>query len=47
MRDVKECCGTCRYCKIYQGEWMCYNAQSEFYCCYCDFEDSCEDWEGR
>lgn len=47
MREVQKVCGTCRWSKPYKLDWMCYNQESDYYCCFCGYDDSCEDWEGH
>lgn len=47
--DDKKCCGTCRYHRKHDGEWVCFNEEAEAYAIetnYADCEDCCE-WEGR
>lgn len=42
-------CGTCRYHhheNICDG-WVCVNDASEYVADYTEYEDSCEEWEGR
>lgn len=42
-------CGTCRYHyheNICDG-WVCVNDASEYVTDYTEYEDSCEEWEGR
>lgn len=46
--DNRCCCGTCRWHRRdYAGDWVCCNDQSENLSDWTDYEDSCEEWEGR
>ena len=50
MFDEKECCGNCRYHradKSVYGAWHCTNDQSEYYSDWTEYEDCCDEWEGR
>lgn len=47
MEDREHICGTCKHCRGYKLDWMCYNKDSEYYCCFCDYDDGCDDWEDR
>ena len=44
---MEKVCGMCRWSKPYKLDWMCYNQDSDYYCCFCGYDDSCEDWEGE
>lgn len=40
-------CGSCRFCKLVQGEWTCINEDSENYGLELDFLDGCLDGERK
>lgn len=47
--DLIECCGTCKWHKhesIDDG-WVCCNGDSEYVADYTEYEDCCDEWEGR
>ncbi|MBO5610591.1 MAG: hypothetical protein J5929_09535 [Eubacterium sp.] len=53
MSDRK-CCGNCRYHRPEKHEedrrkteWSCDNAESDNWGCFTEYNDKCEDWEGR
>lgn len=47
--DKEKCCGTCKW---HQHEsvddgWVCVNSDSEYCTDWTDYEDGCDEWEGR
>ena len=48
-REQNEVCGTCKYhCHAnLDNDWVCENEDSEYYADWTEYNDSCEDWEGR
>lgn len=47
---MKQCCGTCK-CHVPgeipgEGEWICNNAESEYYALETEYGDTCDDWWG-
>ena len=43
-----KCCGTCKYYHEYiGGAWLCVNDQSEYCVEWTEYDDSCDEWEGR
>lgn len=49
IRDDEEICGKCKYHRydIAFEEWYCANKQSENWAEITQYDDECEDWEGR
>lgn len=47
--DDREICGTCRYHRHEDVDdgWVCVNPDSEYCTDWTEYEDSCEEWEGR
>lgn len=49
--DMEQCCGTCKYHVLGEvpgeGDWICNNAESEYYALETDYSDVCADYEGR
>lgn len=46
--DMREVCGECKWHrKDADGDWMCFNTESEFYCDWTDYSDTCEEYEQR
>lgn len=47
--NEKRCCGTCRwhYHDAESDDWVCVNDNSDYVTDYTDYEDTCEEWEGR
>ena len=45
--NEKECCGTCAYHKPFAGEFGCDNEESEAYGLETQFDDYCEEYEGK
>ncbi len=43
----ESCCGTCSYHKYTDDGWVCENNMSEYYTCYTEYTDSCDEWEER
>lgn len=52
-REMKDkICGTCRYSKPDPTDWMgedffCTNSDSDYWSDYCEYADSCENWEDK
>lgn len=47
--DKDKVCGTCKYHQhedITDG-WVCVNGDSEYCADWCDYDHTCDDWEGR
>ena len=46
---MEECCGTCKYHRydISSGDWVCCNGDSENVADWTEYNDVCEEWEGR
>lgn len=44
-----KCCGTCKYHRYDDigDDWVCVNDQSEYYADWIEYDDSCDEWEGR
>lgn len=47
--EERQCCGTClHHCReSIDNGYVCTNDQSEYCSDWTDYNDSCEDWEGR
>lgn len=46
---MERCCGTCKwhwYVNIYE-DFVCTNIDSEYCADWTDYDDYCEDWEGK
>lgn len=47
--NMREVCGTCKYHEhenIDDG-WVCVNDKSEYFADWTEYNDTCEEWEGR
>ena len=40
-------CGTCRWKRRENGEWVCTNDESDAYGLDVAYDDECEEWEGK
>ena len=42
-------CGTCKYHEYGNPDdgWVCANRESEYYSDFIEYEDACDEWEGR
>lgn len=49
MHEQNEICGECRYhCRAnLDGDWVCENPESNREGEWTDYDDGCENWEGR
>lgn len=49
MTYKKECCGTCKWHhhESVDDGWVCVNADSDFCTDWTDYDDCCDEWEGR
>ena len=47
--NEKRCCGTCKWHQYDDSgdDFVCANTGSEYWTDYTDYEDGCEEWEGR
>ena len=45
--DDKDVCGTCRYHKKQNSEWVCSCRMSDYYSLETEYKDSCEEHEER
>lgn len=43
----KTFCGTCKYHRREDAQWICGNEISDYFSDYTDYDDYCEDWEER
>ena len=48
MTECKECCGTCEY-SIYDkvDGYVCSNDKSDYVADFVEFDNVCEEWEGK
>lgn len=48
MKEDK-CCGTCKYHRFNKNddEWVCLCPDSYYFGDYTEYDDKCEDWEGK
>ncbi len=49
MEEKNNVCGTCKYHEhedIDNG-WVCVNDKSEYFADFTEYNDTCEEWEGR
>lgn len=47
MDREDKCCGNCTFNRHDPDGWYCGNSECEHYADYTDYDDYCEDWEGR
>lgn len=47
--NMERCCGTCKWHQYDDSgdDLVCANTGSEYWTDYTDYEDVCEEWEGR
>lgn len=48
--EKMKCCGTCwfnKYDADSDGAFVCNNSDSEYFACWTDYDDYCEEWKAR
>ena len=50
MNDEEKICGTCKWHRpddTFPCDWVCVNSDSDNCADYTEYEDTCDEWEGR